>query len=658
MSNEHLPQRGQSATEDPVDDNGPDDDGGLDPSVFFGLFDDLADEGFEAESIQPAAEPPANGSGPVDVEFLDALLDQPDDRNDAIADNQALQEFEQAEVPEAEPADEQPVEEPVEEPVDEAGAPEAEPVEKESVDEQPLQEQPVEESDRPDEPMFIASPPLIPPQPDPVDNDSHQPLDTLGIGTVPVVDVAETNGSAQSTTPLLAPLTDPDTSGPSTPEPPIDDGGGTMAKAALATIAVGLLAGLVVAFVISLRSPDPTVGGVAQDQATATEPDQEPAASSVVDQEPVTTLAEAITAGQRPDSTLLADHVAATLPAALASRADFTALQFQPGTTTLDSASAAIVAQLGAVLAQQSTSPVTVTVRTYSEAGAAENQALSEQQAEALVAALVAAGASPDQVRGQGLGAGPLSRAQPVPNFVAVTPEFGDHRFDETLRTQSPFGLGLPAAATAADDVWPLRLDGLLPASALAQVLTTQADIAVGLAGYSFFPPSEAEIRREADATAAELTDFLVSAYGVDPAQVDVINAGPAVFVPSAEHGNHVWLQIGPASQGAFDVAAIDPAAITFSAGSAELDATGAATVATLAETLMAGGATIVMDVRSYDGADDASNLALSEARRDILADTLVDAGVAPEQLRMYASGASTYYAPGSSPDITITVVP
>ncbi|MDH3303551.1 MAG: hypothetical protein OES24_23850, partial [Acidimicrobiia bacterium] len=92
--------------------------------------------------------------------------------------------------------------------------------------------------------------------------------------------------------------------------------------------------------------------------------------------------------------------------------------------------------------------------------------------------------------------------------------------------------------------------------------------------------------------------------------------------------------------------------------GSPDLDVAGLAAVRSLADVLTAGGATIVVDVRSYESINAAADQALSEARRDSLTEALIAAGVAPEQLRMYASGASSYLLDDGGSAITITVAP
>ena len=723
MSNEHLTEVGQSAVDETHNGNGHDDDEGpLDPSVFFGLFDDLVDDDTSAGDALPGQDHDHHGrdsDGDVGSESDPDSFDG-DTRPEALVESSTTASpyegpepatldgpatFGEPEDVPTEPADPPAATgEPEAHTTEPAGPPAAtgEPEAHTNDDDHGLvtggqavvnwwatspESQPHGTYNGGE--RSLASPPPVPAQPDPVDSVGFT-IDE------PIVNETELDPGTDGTADLPFSPVEARSSLPATPEPPVlptppavtepevvvlgestpavlvapadvdrpggpaaderRESGGTLAKAVLATLTIGLFAGLIGAFVISLRNPDPTVDDLA-DGATVSE---NPAGTSVVEAEPPAGLAGAIAAGTGPTGELLAEHFAAALPVAAAGRLDLTSLRFEPGTAELDPHSAALVGELGAYLAEQPSAPVTVTVRTYTEPTAAANLALSARQAEALAAALVAAGAGTDQVRVQGLGAGPLSRAQPVPNFVALTPAFGDQRLSSVLRDRSPFTFGSPAVPV--DDVWPLRLDGLWGIGEVADALALDTETTLGAAGYSFFPPSEAAIRTEADAAVAAFTGFLVDGYGLDPARIATIIPGSAVFVPTAAHGNHIWVQIGPSSLGAFDVAGIDAAAITFEPASDQLDDAGAATVEALAGILTTGGATIIVDVRAYDSAggaaDGEANLALSEARRDTLTEALITAGVAPEQLRMYASGASSYVPADSGTDITITVAP
>ena len=667
MSNEHLTEVGESLTDRAEPGRADDlDDGPLDPSVFFGLFDDLGDDDPGDDDLvdaDPGDEDPWDDD-PGDDDLVD---DDPGDDHEQVEtagadlddinliDNTihhtdptvtAVDETKTDRVP-TEPAStpdeaEPPLTPDVAEPAHNGTAPDAPAINWAST-------LPESESTVNGREPSIASPPPIPPQYDQLRQDLNSNglrADNLISKSPPNVTFTPAETAEREPTPVKPP-----TRPPSRRSTQRGDRGGTLAKAALATIAVGLLGGLVVAFVLSLDQPDTAATEVADGQTSTADP----AGSSVAAASP-TNLPEAIEAGRRPTSEFLVDHVGTVLPTAVNGRLDASSLRFEPGTTELDGSSATLVDELASVLIDQPSMPVTLSVRTYSELTPADNLELSIAQAEALTAVFVAAGADPDQIRAVGLGATPLSPAQPVPNFVLLTPDFGDLRLAELLAEQSPFSLGMPAITS--DDVWPLRPDGLFSIGAMADALIALPDTTIGAAGYSFFPPSEADAKREAEAAADGLVRFLDAAYGLDPNRITVITPGSAVFVPTPDQGNHIWVQIGPATQGAFDVAAIDPADITFQPGSAELDTTGSAAVSALAEILTTGGATIVVDVRAYEAADEAANLTLSQQRRDSLAEALVTAGVAPEQLRIYASGASSHFADDRGPTITLTVAP
>ncbi len=628
MSNEQRTDVGQPAVDEQRNGNGHhvDDEGPLDPSVFFGLFDDLdgdVDDGDAVEDEPTEAVDEADETDNADADADAVILGDPPDPSTHVSD---------------EPAALEPVE-PTNGTVAEirwsAGPdPDLEPERAETS--RANGNGTAETTSEPTGETTIASPPPIRPR-----VEAPQPVEESPPNVVFTPDSPQRPASA----PDLSWAQEAMRERPAPASAPAPDTGGRLAKVVLATIAVGLFVGLIVAFVISLTRPDtPLDGTAAQTEAPSD-------------------LEGVIAAGTPPTAELLNDHFTATLSTALTARADVTSLRFDAGTTRLDEMSAAIVASVGALLADQPSTPVTVTVRTYTEGTAADNLALSDRQADALAAELVAAGAVPNQIRARGLGATPLSPAQPVPNFVMLTPGFGDRRLDDTLRTQSPFTFGLAAIPT--DDVWPLRPDGLLAMPPMTTSLAAYPDATLGAAGYSFFGPAESQVRGEAEAAVEQLTGFLVDAYGIDDGRISTITPGSALFIPTSKHGNHIWLETGPAAQGAFDVAAIDPASIAFVPGGSELDPEGTEAVRSLAAVLTAGGATVVVDVRAYDAVETggteavaAANLTLSEARRDTLAQALITEGVAPEQLRMYASGASSHYPAGLGPDITITVAP
>ncbi|MDH3295924.1 MAG: hypothetical protein OER95_16525, partial [Acidimicrobiia bacterium] len=431
-----------------------------------------------------------------------------------------------------------------------------------------------------------------------------------------------------------------------------DQAGGALAKAALLTIAAGLFGGLIAAFVVSLRNPEmpANVDGVAQTGQVTT-----PASSAVVEElsmaNVVARLAEGSVSAEELDRLVATDMARAVKE----SRLDLTTMSFELGTLQLTGQAQEMVDQLGALLTEDPAIPVSALVRTYSERTAAENLALSQAQAEALVQALEVAGAAPGQVRAVGLGAIPLSPAHPVPDFVAVTPPFGDASLSAIIDNEPRFVVGNGVETVATHSAWSLRLEGLAPMTRVGQAVRSDGEATVGLAGYSFFAPTDERNDAVAKASAETVAQFLNSTYGIERQRISVITPGSAPYVPPAEVGNLIWLAAGPQSQTAHDLAAIDATAITFSGST--LSTEGQAAVEDLAAALTGSGAEIVIAVRSYDGDGTAANLALSQARGQALADSLASAGVAARQVRIEASGASTYL-PADGALVSLTAVP
>jgi outer membrane protein OmpA-like peptidoglycan-associated protein len=662
MSNEHRDDiAGPQTVDGPSGDDGFDDEGPLDPSVFFGLFDDLADDhddgGITISDEEPPPQarqshseadpddghngPESNGSheggapGIIMVDGTDTAIVHPAasiDHDDSSAsepeailgvlDDLVTTEMAGAFVDDADQEsssrlDGPPDQEPATDKIILGGALleiEGPPSADEPTDETPITDEPTDETPITEVPTVSSGPRIL----------------------------DEVERSPQS--PVVTPS-------------PKQDGDGSVAKAALVTIAVGLFAGLIVAFVISLRSPDPTA---TPDPAVAEQ--AEPGAEqSSTNPEGDGVVAGDGTAGIDVGAPPTIDDLETAFRQGLAltvanDRADLTSLQFESGTSTLAAASLDLVDQLGGLLADSPASPATVVVRTYSEPSAADNLALSQQQAEALVSALRAAGAGPEQVRAVGLGSVPLSPAQPVPNFVVVNPGFGDRSLDGAVDQYRPFQFG--SRTTVFEDLpSPLRLDAVLALGVLGAEMRSRPNSAIGLAAYSFFEPDDERNRALASATAQEVVDFMAETNQIDPSRTNIITPAAAPYVPTAAAGNHIWLQTGPASRASFDVAGLDMSSFTFTTGSSELTAAGAGLVDQLASILMERTATVVIDVRSYDQASEPDNLALSESRAQMIATGLIEAGVDPNQLRLHASGASSHSAP-DGPVVTATVVP
>ena len=681
MSNEHLSDTGESKTDQSLNGDGEnggsyDDEGPLDPSVFFGLFDDLADEtpGSADSASQTATDLDVTESelldtdiGELEVNDLDIgelELNDPDIGELEVNDPDIEERDEQLATP--------PAVEDLDYLTDDDGVAWEAPVELGGFTEDRFLVD-ISDSDDPSGPLDD----LLVPESRAADDEDGEVAVTVEITQDQV------GRGAKAETVLLAGQPAPGIGAPAVAhdganvqtvgpqERILDDdleqkaqppaikktktrrkSDGTVARAALVTIALGLLGGLVIAFLISIQNPD------SADPAGDSEEVAPPAGSTIVDAQANPDLAASLGAGLRPTSDDYISYLQERLPAAVTEgRLDLTSLGFEPGTAVLTERSQQLLQELGSALAERPEIPVTIAVRAYSEYSAAANMVLSVEQANSLIVALETAGVARGQIRAQGLGSSSLSTSQPVPNFVVLTPGFGDRRLDDALKDQPTFSLGSRSNVTR-DPAWPLRLESLLTIPVVGDAAASYGDTAIGLAAYSFFDPTAEGSRALASASANLVVELLSTAYGIDRGRLSVITPGAAEFVPTAEHGNHVWLQAGPASRAAFDVAGIDAGAISFVSNDAELTANGVTTVEALAEILVASKATVVIEVRSYGQGGADANLALSQARAASIDSGLQELGVAPEQIRIQAVGASSYLPAEGGPIVTLTVVP
>lgn len=348
----------------------------------------------------------------------------------------------------------------------------------------------------------------------------------------------------------------------------------------------------------------------------------------------------------------LLDPVGAMASAAENGRLDLMSLEFVPGTETLTPQSVSLVEALGPRLAELAT-PITISVRANGAATAQGNLDLSDQQATALVAALVAAGVPETQIRTVGLGAGPLSASLPVPDFVAATPELGDAAFSNSVAASGPFTIG-----SSLSDPATFRVEGVTDAVRLRQAMDRFTDSTIGLAAYSFFAPDNQSARaaagRLADSVVAELTSGAVTAD-----RITVITPGAAPYVVTPELGGHVWLQTGSESSMAFEVAGIDSTTITFEPNTASLTADGQAALDQLAVAVNAGVGSLTIDVRTYSEPTPEANTTLSQQQAAEIGRYLSEiGGVDAGRLRSFGSGPTTYYPDNGGSTVTLTVGP
>ncbi len=341
-------------------------------------------------------------------------------------------------------------------------------------------------------------------------------------------------------------------------------------------------------------------------------------------------------------------------------RVDLTSIRFVPGTVEPTEAGRRLIEELAEAVLVSGGQPVSVVVRTYSEAGSADNQALSDVQAETLVQLLVAEGVPADQLVAVGQGSGPLSLQQPVPDFVVVNPELGDAVFKRVIAEIGTFTLGSrPDGTESGQSSSELRLESLAVVDGVGQALVNFEDSSIGLAGYSYFEADNESNRAQAGKASDAVARRLAEVHGIGPDRVTVITPGAAPYVVRPEVGNHIWIRAGARTITAFEVAGIDAAAIDFDPGSPAPSAASGALLDQLAAALAASTDTLVIDVRTYSEATGAANMELSQARADAIAAYLVEnGGIEAGRIRAFGSGASSYFTDDGGSHVTLTVIP
>jgi outer membrane protein OmpA-like peptidoglycan-associated protein len=463
------------------------------------------------------------------------------------------------------------------------------------------------------------------------------------------------------------------------PRPPTGTGTGeSVAGPGLGVVLAAVLLTLVVALIAAVAVLSGN-GGSGTEAAEGTEP-AAPAdgADAAIDQDLQQVGDDNPVAGQRAgaqetagarntagaENTAGAQNTASPAVAALArelaeGRVDLTSIRFVPGTVEPTEAGRRLIEELAEAVLVSGGQPVSVVVRTYSEAGAADNQALSEAQAEALVQLMIAQGVPADQLVAVGQGSGPLSLQQPVPDFVVVNPELGDAVFKRVIADIGTFTLGSRPGGTESGQSSELRLESLAVVDGVGQALVNFEDSTIGFAGYSYFEADNESNRARAGQASDAVARRLAEVHGIGPDRVTIITPGAAPYVVRPEVGNHIWIRAGARTITAFEVAGIDAAAIDFDPGSPAPSAASGAVLDQLAAALAASTDTLVIDVRTYSEATGASNMELSQARADAIAAYLVeDGGIEAGRLRAFGSGASSYFTDDGGSHVTLTVIP
>lgn len=355
--------------------------------------------------------------------------------------------------------------------------------------------------------------------------------------------------------------------------------------------------------------------------------------------------------GDTPDDGAVAEAMAQAMNS---SRLDLTSIAFAPGTTQLDDANSRLMEDLAVALVETD-QPVTITVRTYSEQNPADNQTLSEQQAGALAALLTSDGVAPERIRTMGLGSGPLTPAQPVPDFVVVNPELGDAVFKQVMGDIGPFSIGsVPGVGEVLD---PSRLESMAPVAGIGKALFSFQDSTIGLAAYSYSEADNEANRRRAAAVAGAVAERVETQHGIDPDRITVITPGAAPYVVPASVGNHIWIQAGTDVASAFAVAGTDTATIQFEPGQTTLTPGALSTLTQLASDMAGSTDILVIDVRTYSEESAEANMSLSRAQAEAIADQLTAAGVESGRVRFFGSGASSYFPDDGGSTVTLTVL-
>lgn len=307
------------------------------------------------------------------------------------------------------------------------------------------------------------------------------------------------------------------------------------------------------------------------------------------------------------------------------------------GNDSLDVESSPALELLATAIERNPTEPVVATVRTFTEATAADDLALSRRQAEALTTRLVEFGADPERVAVFGLGRSLLSGAQPVPNFVVPTAGLETSALAEVARAIGPFAIGLDPTTGQ------LRAESIGALDALAQALAADPDgRQLTLAAYNFDQvdrtANESQARLVGEVAAARLIEA-----GVDPTRLTTIVAGDEPFAVPDRVGNHIDLTWGTGAATPLAIGALPIDRVDFAEGSSDLGQEAATTIDQLAAVLIESGATAVIDVHSFDGVEVEERVDLSVARAQTIGQRLLGAGVPANQLRLHGGTSAQF---------------
>ncbi len=312
---------------------------------------------------------------------------------------------------------------------------------------------------------------------------------------------------------------------------------------------------------------------------------------------------------------------------------ELASLEFVPGTEELTEASLEALGEVAAAIERDPGAPLAGTVRSYSEANAADNLALSLRQAAALEQRLIELGADPDVISVVGVGQPLLSPAQPIPNFVVASAGFPASVLRDEVQAINPFAIGIDGRTGL------LRPESVSALDRLAAAMIADPDgRQITLAAYAFDQADDPSNQRLAGEAAAVAAQYLEQRHEIDPARVRVVNLGAAPFSVPEGQSNQIVLRWGTVAGSQVMVQNVPVETIDFEIGQSAVTAESQAIVDQLASVLASSEATIVLDIHSFDGADSAENLTLSQQRAQTLGGDLIANGVRAEQIQLFAA--------------------
>ncbi|MGI9596189.1 MAG: OmpA family protein, partial [Acidimicrobiales bacterium] len=313
-------------------------------------------------------------------------------------------------------------------------------------------------------------------------------------------------------------------------------------------------------------------------------------------------------------------------------RLELNTIRFVPGTTDLTEASLATLGELAATDGVAN-APISIVVRTYSEPTAAENRALSLLQAAAITDHLVGLGLSAESVVASGIGAPPLTPAQPVQNFVVANAGLRPSALKTTLQPFSPFSIWLDPIPNQ------LRSESIDSLDVLGQAMVSEREASVSLAAYSFGEP-DATRNQELAAVAAEaVATYLVANYEIDRDRISVLTPGQAPDIVSGSTGNHIFLQWGEAALAPLRLNGLDQQAVSFPPGSAQLGPGAQQQLTAVAEATIPTELTVVIEVHTATEATDDANARLADLQAEAIRDFLLEASLPEARLRVSGGG-------------------